>query len=83
MGPDVCNAAEGGATALDLVPHAAGAAVEEDDLVVFSVGTNDAAPCKQVPVTAYAQAVRRCMRAVPCLLAVGSTSLRQGSMSLD
>jgi lysophospholipase L1-like esterase len=65
VGPDVCNAAEGGATALDLVPQAAGAAVEEDDLVVFSVGTNDAAPWRQVPVTAYAQAVRRCMRAVP------------------
>jgi hypothetical protein len=48
VGPDVCNAAEGGATALDLVPQAAGAAVEEDDLVVFSVGTNDAAPWRQV-----------------------------------
>ncbi|TGN64952.1 hypothetical protein EXE59_14015 [Nocardioides eburneiflavus] len=65
VGPDVCNAAEGGACALDLVPQAATAGVEEDDLVVFSVGTNDAAPSKQVPVTAYAQAVRRCMCAVP------------------
>lgn len=65
MGPDVCNAAEGGACAPDLVPQAAKAGVEEDDLVVFSVGTNDAAPWKQVPVTAYAQAVRCCLRAVP------------------
>ena len=49
LGPDVCNAAEGGASSLDLLAQATGAAVEEDDLVVVSVGTNDAAPWKHVP----------------------------------
>lgn len=49
VGPDVCNAAEGGASALDLLAQATRAAVDEGDLVVVSVGTNDAAPWKQVP----------------------------------
>ncbi|WP_439936952.1 SGNH/GDSL hydrolase family protein [Nocardia sp. N13] len=65
LGPDVCNAAEGGASSLDLLAQATRAAVEEDDLVVVSVGTNDAAPWKQVPVTAFAQAVTRCLHSVP------------------
>lgn len=65
VGADVCNAAEGGASALDLLAQAAKAAVEEDDLVVVSVGTNDAAPWKQVPVTMFARAVFGCMQSVP------------------
>jgi len=65
LGPDVCNAAEGGASALDLLTQATKAAVEEDDLVVVSVGTNDAAPWKQVPVTVFAHAVLCCMQSVP------------------
>ena len=65
LGPDVCNAAEGGASSLDLLAQATGAAVEEDDLVVVSVGTNDAAPWKHVPVTKFAQAVTHCLRSVP------------------
>ena len=65
LGPEVCNAAEGGATSLDLVAQATKAAVEENDLVVVSVGTNDAAPWKHVPVTTFAQAVARCMQSVP------------------
>ena len=65
LGPDVCNAAEGGASSLDLLAQATTAAVEEDDLVVVSVGTNDAAPWKQVPVTRFAQAVMRCLQSVP------------------
>lgn len=44
VGTDVCNAAEGGASALDLLAQATGAKVQESDLVVVSVGTNDAAP---------------------------------------
>lgn len=65
VGANVCNAAEGGASALDLLAQAAGAGVEEDDLVVVSVGTNDAAPWKQIPVTTFAQAVFDCMQSVP------------------
>jgi lysophospholipase L1-like esterase len=65
LGPDVRNAAEGGATSLDLVAQATNAAVGEDDAVVVSVGTNDAAPWKHVPVTTFAQAVAHCMRSVP------------------
>lgn len=34
-------------------------------MVVVSVGTNDAAPLKHVPLTVFAQAVRRCMQSVP------------------
>lgn len=65
LGPEVCNAAEGGATSLDLLAQATATGVEEDDLVVVSVGTNDAAPWKHVPVTRFAQAVADCMQSVP------------------
>lgn len=65
LGPDVCNAAEGGASSLDLIAQATKAAVEEDDLVVVSVGTNDAAPWKSVPVTVFARAVASCLQSVP------------------
>lgn len=65
VGPDVCNAAEGGASALELLAQATKAAVEEGDLVVVSVGTNDAAPWRQVPVTVFVRAVLDCMRSVP------------------
>lgn len=65
VGADVRNAAEGGACALDLVAQATTAAVEQDDVVVVSVGTNDAAPWKQVPVTVFARAVLDCTTSVP------------------
>jgi lysophospholipase L1-like esterase len=65
LGPDVCNAAAGGASALDLLTQATRAEVEEEDLVVVSVGTNDAAPWQQVPVAVFAQAVLHCMQSVP------------------
>jgi lysophospholipase L1-like esterase len=64
LGPDVRNAAEGGASSLDLLAQAASAGIEEDDVVVVSVGTNDAAPWKQVPVAVFAQTVLECMRSV-------------------
>ncbi|WP_165807155.1 SGNH/GDSL hydrolase family protein [Nocardioides currus] len=64
VGPDVHNGAEGGASALDLPAQATRAAVQASDLVVLSVGTNDAAPWKQVPVTAFARAVRDCLGSV-------------------
>ena len=65
VGPHVRNVAEGGASALDLLAQATEAAVEEGDLVVVSVGTNDAAPWKQVPVTVFTRAVLCCMHSVP------------------
>lgn len=65
LGPDVRNAAQGGASSLELLAQAASAAVGADDLVVVSVGTNDAAPWKQVPVTTFARAVSRCLESVP------------------
>src|SRR5215217_5772612 len=65
LGPDVCNAAEGGASAPDLLAQGTRAAVDEADLVVVSVGTNDAAPWKQVPLTVFARALLDCLQAVP------------------
>ena len=54
---DVRNAAEGGATSRDLMRQAEAADVSGSDCVVVSVGTNDAAPWKQVPVAEFQQAV--------------------------
>jgi lysophospholipase L1-like esterase len=65
VGADVCNAAQGGASVLDLPAQAARAAVDGSDVVVVSVGTNDAAPWKQVPVTTFAQAVSGFLQSVP------------------
>ncbi|WP_082587594.1 SGNH/GDSL hydrolase family protein [Nocardioides sp. Soil774] len=65
IGPHERNAAEGGACALDLVAQARTAAVEQHDVVVVSVGTNDAAPRRQVPTAAYVRALLDCTRSVP------------------
>lgn len=65
LGPRVRNAAVGGATSLDLLAQAAAAGAGEEDVVVVSVGTNDAAPWKQVPVARFAEAVDRCLESVP------------------
>jgi lysophospholipase L1-like esterase len=65
VGSDVCNAANGGTSSLGLLSQAAEAAVRESDLVVLSVGTNDAAPWKRVPVSVFAETVRHCMESVP------------------
>jgi lysophospholipase L1-like esterase len=54
---DVCNAAEGGACALDLLRQADAIGLQDTDVVVLSVGTNDAAPWKQLPMSAFAQAL--------------------------
>ena len=65
LGTDVCNAAEGGATALDLLAQATRAGLCAEDVAVVSVGTNDAAPWKQVPLPAFVQALSRCLGTVP------------------
>jgi lysophospholipase L1-like esterase len=55
----------GGASALDLLAQAAAAEVGEEDLVVVSVGTNDAAPWKRVPVAVFVQVLTNSMESVP------------------
>lgn len=54
---DVRNAAEGGASSRDLLRQADAVGVHDSDSVVLSVGTNDAAPWKQVPVSEFVQAL--------------------------
>src|SRR6478609_2742014 len=64
VGTGVCNVAEGGASALDLLTQATAADVQESDLIVLSVGTNDAAPWKQLPVTIFAQVLLHSMESM-------------------
>ena len=54
---EVRNAAEGGASARDLLRQADGVGLHDSDSVVLSVGTNDAAPWKRVPVSEFVQAL--------------------------
>jgi len=61
----VRNAAEGGASSLDLHRQATSAGVEEHDLVVVSVGTNDAAPWRRVPVAAFSRALSSFLLSAP------------------
>jgi lysophospholipase L1-like esterase len=65
VGPDVRNAAEGGASALDLVAQATRSDVGEADVVVVSVGTNDAAPWRQVCVRVFARALSDFLQSAP------------------
>jgi hypothetical protein len=55
LGPDVCNAAEGGASALDLIVQATSAGVREDDL----------AGCRRVPLDRVGRPDERGPRPVP------------------
>jgi lysophospholipase L1-like esterase len=50
LGSRVRNAAEGGASAACLSVQASSAGIDEHEVVVVSVGTNDAAPWKGVPL---------------------------------
>ncbi|WP_162260792.1 SGNH/GDSL hydrolase family protein [Nocardioides sp. Soil805] len=52
---DVRNAAEGGASSRDLLRQAGAVGLHDSDTVVLSVGTNDAAPWKNVPVSEFVQ----------------------------
>lgn len=68
IGPEVHNAAVGGASSRDLAAQAERAGVAglaDGDAVVVSVGTNDAAPWKQVPVADFTEALRACWLSVP------------------
>ena len=53
----VRNAAEGGASSRDLPRQADAVGLHDTDSVVLSVGTNDAAPWKQVPVSEFVRAL--------------------------
>lgn len=59
LGKDVVNAAVGGATVHDLVIQAAAASVRSDDVVVLSIGANDAAPWKRVPVALFQEVLEQ------------------------
>lgn len=51
------NAAEGGASSRDLLRQADAVGLHDSDSVVLSVGTNDAAPWMQVPVSEFVQSL--------------------------
>lgn len=64
IGDGVVNAAVGGAFASDLLPQAAAVGLEPGDVVVVSVGTNDAAPWKSVPLAEFGSALEEFVRAL-------------------
>ncbi|MBS42160.1 MAG: hypothetical protein CMH83_03075 [Nocardioides sp.] len=62
---DVVNAAVGGARCDQVADQAARAGVGPADVVVLSIGTNDAAPWKQVPLTIFRATLRGLLVEVP------------------
>jgi len=56
------NAAQGGAAIGDVLRQASSAQVGAKDVVVLSIGTNDAAPWKQTPLADYRVALDRLTR---------------------
>ncbi len=59
LGQNVVNAAVGGATVHDLDAQAVASSVGNNDVLVLSIGTNDAAPRQAVPLSAFAEALER------------------------
>jgi lysophospholipase L1-like esterase len=53
IGDDVVNVAVGGALSDVLVAQASSAGITDDDIVVLSIGTNDAAPWKGLTLEAF------------------------------
>lgn len=64
LGTRVRNAAVGGSSSLGLLEQAASARVGGEDVVVVSVGTNDAAPWKRVSLADFLHALSSCLRSV-------------------
>jgi lysophospholipase L1-like esterase len=62
LGPDVVNAAVGGAVAGDLLAQAAQVGVRGDDVVVLSVGTNDDMPVSAVALSVFGARVTEAAR---------------------
>jgi lysophospholipase L1-like esterase len=65
IGENVLNAAQGGATVLHLEGQADGAGITGSDVVVVSVGTNDAAPWHDVSVADFQRGLGRFVRSRP------------------
>ncbi len=65
IGPDVRNAAVGGACARDLRAQVDGTDLNEQDVVVVSIGTNDAAPWRRVDISDFARTWRDGVQSVP------------------
>lgn len=63
-GATVLVAAEGGAVAGDLLGQVHAAAVSGDDVLVVSVGTNDASPSRDVAIDDFAEALHGFLDAV-------------------
>lgn len=64
IGADVLNAAVGGASVRALGAQAVTAGLRSDDTVVVSVGTNDAAPWKQVPLADFSTLLSEWVRSI-------------------
>lgn len=64
LGPDVLNAAVGGAFARDLTDQAVAAELRSHDRVVVSVGTNDAAPWKAVRLATFERHIEQFLEQV-------------------
>lgn len=62
LGKSSVNAAVGGATVHDLDAQAAAAPVRSDDVVVVSIGTNDAAPWNEVPSALFRDVLEQFLR---------------------
>ncbi len=65
IGENVLNAAQGGATVLHLEGQADGAGLTGSDVVVVSVGTNDAAPWHDMSVADFQRGLGRFVRSRP------------------
>lgn len=65
IGENVLNAARGGATVRHLESQADGAVLSRSDVVIVSVGTNDAAPRNDVPLADFEQALDRFLGSTP------------------
>jgi len=65
LGPAVLNAAVGGASVRDLLPQAVHAGVTSSDVLVVSIGSNDAAPWKAVSLAEFESLLDAFLAAVP------------------
>ncbi len=63
-GAEIVNLAIGGSTAIDLVSHLERATLLPDDRFVVSIGTNDLAPWKQVPIDRFHAALTTALQLI-------------------
>lgn len=67
LGPEVSNLAVGGATAADLAGQVRGVVLSHEDVVVLSIGTNDARACVAPETCAETVAAARDTMACPVI----------------